>query len=268
MKSNFKEKSLIDIGANLTNKRFKSDLTEVFQRAQEEQVDHIILTGTSEKSSVDAFRLAQRHAGFVTSTAGVHPHDAKHWNESVKKKIIELTKEKEVVAVGECGLDFNRNFSSKKDQEKCFIEQLEIAVEIQKPLFLHERDSHDRFIEILKGFRDKLSGAVVHCYTGNLAQLEAFLEIDCHIGITGWVCDERRGKVLQSIVKHIPDDRLMIETDAPFLTPHNMEQKPKGGRNEPAFLPFVVKKIAEARGQTELEVAKTTTKTAIEFFNL
>ncbi|PCJ60624.1 MAG: hydrolase TatD [Planctomycetota bacterium] len=259
---------LIDIGANLTSKKFNTDLDDVIQRAQEQKVNHIILTGTSIKSSLDALALAKSHNGLFSCTAGVHPHEAKHWNEEIKNEIVKLVADNLVVAVGECGLDFNRNFSSKEDQEKCFIQQLEIATQIKKPVFLHERDAHTRFIEILKDFRNQLPGVVVHCYTGNLEQLKAYLDIDCHIGITGWICDKKRGDQLRAIVKHIPENRLMIETDAPYLTPHNVDKKPKGGRNEPSLLPYVVKQLVESRNQTASEIINSTTNTAIKFFGL
>ena len=201
---------LIDIGANLTNTQFKSDIQEVLNRANESNISNIILTGTSIDSSRDALDLVKQYPQYLKSTAGVHPHDAKTWNDEVKEELKLLCLIPDVVAVGECGLDYNRNYSPPEIQRLCFDEQLHIARDNQKPVFLHERDAHDDFINILKEHRDSLSNAVVHCFTGNKQALMNYLDIDCHIGITGWVCDPRRGKELQDLVKLIPYERLMI----------------------------------------------------------
>ncbi len=266
--TNNQHKNLIDIGANLTNKRFHSDLEQTLVRAREAGLEHILITGTSAQNSYDALTLSQRFPDLLSTTAGVHPHDAKSWSTDTKFQIQELLNDEKVLAVGECGLDFNRDFSPRPQQAECFREQLEIACDIQKPVFLHERDAHEAFVAILSEYRDQLSGAVVHCFTGNKNQLQCYLDMDCHIGITGWVCDERRGKSLQDIVKYIPADRLMIETDAPYLTPRNMKSLAKGGRNEPAFLSGVVTTLAELRGVDEEQIAAQSTKVAKEFFKI
>ena len=259
---------LIDIGANLTNKRFANDLNEVLDRAEAFGVKHIVLTGTSEQSSEQALALAETNRSLLSCTAGVHPHDAKSWNESSRKHIQKLAAHSAVAAIGECGLDFNRDFSPRPQQEACFESQLELAVELDKPVFLHERDAHDRFVEILKPYRDDLKGAVVHCFTGNKKALFNYLDLDCHIGITGWVCDERRGMDLRELVKNIPTSRLMIETDAPYLAPRDLRPKPKGGRNEPYCLKHIAAVIAELRGLTLNQFADVTFATTTEFFGL
>ncbi len=148
------------------------------------------------------------------------------------------------------GLDFNRDFSPRPDQERAFEAQLALAVEYQLPVFLHERDAHERFAPILKAYRDHLVGAVVHCFTGSRQALFDYLDLDCHIGITGWVCDERRGKPLAELVHNIPDNRLLLETDAPYLLPRDLpEAPPKKRRNEPSLLPWIGKRVASLRGQ-------------------
>jgi TatD DNase family protein len=173
----------------------------------------------------------------------------------------------QVVAIGECGLDFNRDFSPRPKQEKWFEVQVALAEELQKPLFLHERDADQRFYDILAAVRKSVP-AVVHCFTGSRESLKMYLDLGLHIGITGWICDERRGKPLCELVREIPLDRLMIETDAPFLVPRSMPTKPKDGRNEPCFLPFVLQAVADCLGKPSGEVARFTTATAREFFRL
>jgi TatD DNase family protein len=197
----------------------------------------------------------------------VHPHDSKHCTEDTIARLRELAALEEVVAVGECGLDFNRNYSPHPDQEKWFAAQVALAEELQMPLFLHERDARQRFCEILKATR-KTTPAVVHCFTGSGDDLRAYLDMDLYIGITGWICDERRGFHLRELIRNVPPNRLMIETDAPYLMPRSMPKRPRDGRNEPAFLPYVVQAVAEALGQPVAEVAEHTTRTAREFFRL
>ncbi|MDQ2075991.1 TatD family hydrolase [Marinimicrobium sp. ABcell2] len=259
---------LIDIGANLTNRRFATDLDEVMARAREAGVAHIVITGTSENASRDALQLAQQHPGFMSATAGVHPHDARHWHSESADRLAELLSEPEVVAVGECGLDFNRDFSPRDQQLTCFEAQLQLAVELQKPVFLHQRDAHAAFLALLKKYRSQLKGAVVHCFTGATNELREYLELDCHIGITGWLCDPKRGADLRVQVRDIPVDRLMIETDAPYLTPKNLTQKPKNNRNEPALLPVVLEALAECRGESVEVLAEHTVRTSRAFFGL
>eukprot|EP01119_Soliformovum_irregulare_P015526 TRINITY_DN4372_c0_g1_i2.p1 TRINITY_DN4372_c0_g1~~TRINITY_DN4372_c0_g1_i2.p1 ORF type:complete len:190 (+),score=32.38 TRINITY_DN4372_c0_g1_i2:478-1047(+) len=181
-----------------------------------------------------------------------------------------LAKEKGVVAIGECGLDFNRMFSPQDVQEKWFAAQLELAVELQMPVFLHERDAHTSFVEILSRYRSKLVDVVVHCFTGTKEDIEKYLEMDCHIGFTGVIGNKNRGKHLRDILasKIIPLNRLMIETDAPFMTPYNMPRPPSDGRNEPYLLPWVLRTVAECYGESDEAIANATTETALKFFRI
>lgn len=260
---------LIDIGVNLTSRRFDADRGAVIARAQAAGVVHQVLTGTSLSASRAALALARAHPGVLTATAGVHPHDARSFDAETLAALRALTEAPEVVAVGECGLDFNRDFSPRPDQERAFAEQLALACEVGLPVFLHERDAHDRFLAILAEHRDGLVGGVVHCFTGSAAALTAYLDLGMHIGITGWVCDERRGRELRGLVARIPPDRLMIETDAPFLTPRVTPSGVKlPRRNEPAFLPHVAEAIAGCTGRSLSAVAAQTTATARAFFSL
>jgi TatD DNase family protein len=257
---------LTDIGANLTHASFRDDRDEVITRALAAGVRTIVVTGTSLAASQRALDLARGHAR-LRATAGVHPHDARNAGDAELAVLRALAAQPECVAVGECGLDFNRDFSPRPAQERVFEAQLELAAAVRKPLFLHERDAHARFCEILGRTRPPVA-AVVHCFTGDAAELDAYLAMDLHIGITGWICDERRGKHLRELVRRIPLDRLMLETDAPFLTPRTMRPRPRRDRNEPAFLPHVLQAVATALARPPAEVATATTATARRFFTL
>ncbi|MFZ6777180.1 TatD family hydrolase [Undibacterium sp. Ji83W] len=260
--------TLIDIGANLSNHRFHTDLDAVISRAKQAGVEHIIITGTSERASHDAHALTQTYPGYLSSTAGVHPHEAKNWNAQCAKAIEKLAASDTVVAVGECGLDYNRMFSTEVQQRACFEAQLQLAVRLQKPVFLHERDAHEDFFALLRQYRPQLKGAVVHCFTGNTEELLAYLDLDCHIGITGWICDERRGDDLRKAVKYLPKDKLMIETDAPFLLPRNLPVRPQDNRNEPMHLPVVLEAVAAILRISPVTLAQQIRKNTEQFFAL
>ncbi|WP_428265906.1 TatD family hydrolase [Haliangium sp.] len=260
--------ALVDIGVNLTNKAFRADLAEVLARAHAAGVTRMVVTGTGETESAAAAELAASAPGRLRSTAGVHPHHAKECGTDTLSTLRALAARPEVVAVGECGLDFDRNFSPPEAQMRWFEAQVELAAELGLPLFLHERAASEALLEVLRPRRDRLSAAVVHCFTGTGDELAAYLDLDLHIGITGWICDERRGAHLHELMGRIPLDRLMLETDAPYLVPRTLRPKPKRGRNEPAFLPHVLATVAAAAGRDQVEVAAATTATAERFFAL
>ncbi len=260
--------SLIDIGANIAHDSFDDDRDEMMQRAAAAGVDRIIVTGSSDDSNVRAAELAATSPGVLYSTAGVHPHHASDYSDESDALIRTLIQQDAVVAVGECGLDYCRNFSPRADQLAAFERQLEIAKESGLPVFLHQRDAHDDFVELLEPALPDLSRAVAHCFTGEGESLREYVALGLYIGITGWICDERRGKHLHDIVDIIPDDRLLIETDAPYLMPRTIRPRPKSRRNEPMYLTEVVRVVAEARGQTEQHVAEQTTANAVRFFGL
>ena len=258
----------IDIGANLTNKSLMQDIDGVLQRAADNGVGKIMVTGTSFRESEQAIELCQRYPEQLLCTAGVHPHHASEWSEYGATELASLVTQDCVRAVGETGLDFNRNFSPRDVQIDVFHQQLSIASSINKPVFTHQRDAHDTFIDILRQYRTKLSQVVVHCFTDSKAALEDYLDLDCHIGITGWICDERRGLGLQQLVKYIPGNRLMIETDAPYLLPRDLKPKPKSRVNEPANLPHILQTIARHRAESATELAATCLSTTRSFFNI
>ena len=259
---------LIDIGANLTHDTFDVDRDDVIQRAEEAGVKRMIFTGGSEQGSRDALLLAESYPGRMYATAGVHPHHASDYSESVHKTLTELIGHDAVVAVGECGLDYFRNFSPVEAQRHAFQRQLELAEESGLPVFLHQRDAHDDFIEILQPMLPKLSHAVAHCFTGGEKELREYLDMGLYIGITGWICDERRGAHLQEIVGLIPDDRLMLETDAPYLLPRSLVPRPKSRRNEPHYLREVLRVVAESMGRTEDDIARITRENSERFFGI
>jgi TatD DNase family protein len=240
----------------------------VLQRARDAGVTRMIITGSSNQGNLDAARLAESEPGKLYATAGVHPHHAADFDATSETLITELTANEAVVAVGECGLDYFRNFSPREAQLHAFQAQLEIAASTGLPVFLHQRDAHDDFVEVLEPMLAKIPRAVAHCFTGEHESLREYLAMGLWIGITGWICDERRGKHLHDIVADVPDDRLMIETDAPYLLPRTIEPKPKTRRNEPAYLTEVLRVVAEARGQSEEHVARITTENAVRFFDL
>lgn len=258
---------LVDIGANLAHDSFDADLDAVLERAAAAGVAQIVVTGSSADSNLKALDLARRHRGRLYATAGLHPHHAADWNDALAAQMRELATMSEVVALGECGLDYFRNFSSHDDQRRAFAAQLAIAAQTGRPLFLHQRDAHADFQAMLREHRPQLRAVVVHCFTDTQAALEDYLALDCHIGITGWICDERRGAHLIDAVRIIPDERLMIETDAPYLLPRTAP-KVNHRRNEPAYLVWVVRALAAARGQPEDVVAQATSAAARAFFGL
>jgi TatD DNase family protein len=255
---------LVDIGANLGHSAFRNDLPEVVERARQAGVCTVVVTGTAVDETMAAIRVADEF-GFY-ATAGVHPHHARDCGPQTIPALRDLAKHPRVVAIGECGLDFNRNYSPHPDQERWFVAQLELGLELGRPLFLHSRDAHPRFYEILK--HHGVKHAVAHCFTGERDELRAYLELDLYIGITGWICDERRGRHLVELLKEIPADRLLLETDSPYLTPRDLKPQPKARRNEPAFLPHIARAVARALGRPVEEIAAETTRNALRFFRL
>ena len=259
--------ALVDIGANLTHDSFDADRAGVLERARAHSVTRFIVTGSDTQHSRRALALCSEYPDLY-ATAGVHPHHAKHCTQATPGELRELLRDPKVVAVGECGLDYFRNFSPPEVQREVFSMQLSLAVENGKPVFLHQRDAHADFLVILSAYRSRLSRAVVHCFTDGPAELDDYLALDCHIGITGWVCDERRGEKLRSCITRIPAKKLMIETDAPYLLPRDLKPKPANHRNEPMHLAHICQVVARLRGVDAAELARVTTANAEDFFAL
>jgi TatD DNase family protein len=259
---------LIDIGSNLTHASFDDDRAEVIARAAQAGVTRQVVTGADLASSSAAAVLAAAHPKQLWSTAGVHPHHAATFDSARRHELQELLKQPQVVAVGECGLDYFRNFSPPAAQRAAFVAQLELAVSVAKPVFLHQRDSHEDFKAILADFRRSLVGGVAHCFTGDAAELEDYLALGLFIGVTGWVCDERRGANLRDSVPRIPSDRLMVETDAPYLLPRDLTPRPKSRRNEPKYLVHIARTVANIRNESWESLAVSCSRNAVKFFGL
>jgi TatD DNase family protein len=259
---------LIDIGANLTHDSFTADRDVVLARAAAAGVTRIVVTGTSVTSSAQAAELCAAHPGVLIATAGVHPHHAAELDAATLDALRRLLAAPAFVAVGECGLDYFRDYSPREAQRRAFAAQLELACDVKKPVFLHQRDAHADFVAMLAPLRAALAGGVAHCFTGGPKELEAYLALDLYVGVTGWVCDERRGAELRAAVPLIPPDRLLIETDAPYLLPRDLAPKPKTRRNEPKFLAHVLERVAALRNEPAAEVARATTANAERLFGL
>jgi len=259
---------LIDIGANLTHESFAGDLPEVLARAAAAGVRRQLVTGADLTGSRAAAALAALHPGVLWSTAGVHPHHSAGFSAAQLGEFRELAAAPQVVAIGECGLDYYRDLAPRIAQREAFVAQLELAVELGLPAFLHQRDAHADFRAILGDYAPRLAGAVAHCFTAGRAELEDYLGLGLHVGVTGWICDERRGGELRSAVAHIPAARILVETDAPYLLPRDLVPRPSHRRNEPANLPHIVAVIAALRGETPASLAAASTANAVRLFGL
>ena len=258
---------LFDIGANLAHESFEEDLDEVIDTAAIAGVTRIMITGSDIASTQRAAASAAPRDG-VWSTCGVHPHHAEIIDQSTLDQLAVLAEDSSVRAWGEMGLDYFRDFTPREVQRRAFAAQLELAAESDKPLFLHERDAFDDFYSILARAKDRFSAVVVHCFTGDEQALRAYLDLDCYIGITGWVCDERRGQHLLPLLDLIPENRLLIETDAPYLLPRSLKPKPKSRRCEPKHLVEVCRFMSGVLDIPADTLADRTYANANRFFGL
>jgi TatD DNase family protein len=258
---------LIDIGINLAHESYEEDRDEVVQRARAAGVAQLIVTGSSLASTRKAISLAQQRPGQLFATAGVHPHHASQFTAEHGSELLQLARQPEVVAVGECGLDYFRNFSPPVAQQRAFHAQLELAAQVGKPVFLHQRDAHADFIAILREHAAQWRG-VAHCFTGSGEELAAYLDLGLAIGITGWICDERRGAHLAALMPRIPAQRLLLETDGPYLLPRDLKPKPAARRNEPAYLPHIAAAVARARNESVTSLAQLSTAATRALFHL
>jgi len=259
---------LIDIAVNLSHGPLQDKVAELLADAAAVNVKKLIALGCSEQGSEIALAHAKQFPGQIFSTAGIHPHDAKTLNAQSIGHLSQLAQQPEVVAIGECGLDFNRDFSPRPQQIEAFEAQLELAAALAMPVVMHQRDAHQQFVDILAKHRTKLPNAVIHCFTGTKEQLAQYLDLDLHVGVTGWVCDERRGQDLREAVAYIPDNRLMLETDSPYLLPRNLVPKPKSRNNKPANLVHIAQAIADIRQQPLELLLNNCLNTTNKFFNL
>ena len=259
---------LIDIGINLAHDSYAHDRAEVVARALDAGVVRMVVTGSSLESAGQAIAICRIWPALMRATAGIHPHHAQEFPDSDLPSLRQLLEDPLVTSAGECGLDYFRDFSPRADQRRVFAGQLALAAELGKPVFLHQRDAHEDFMAILSDYLPDLPRAVVHCFTGSGEELAAYLERDLYVGITGWICDERRGAGVKALVPRIPLDRLMLETDGPYLLPRNIQPKPSHRRNEPRYLRAVFDSVCEVRSEEPGEIAATTSANALLFFNL
>lgn len=256
---------LVDIGVNFHSSQLKGVGKEILARAGEAGVTQILATGTSVASSRLALEFARGHPG-VWATAGVHPHTAKEYTAAAGDALAALWAEERVVAVGECGLDYNRMFSPMPAQRQAFEAQIQAGLRTGKPLFLHCRDAFEDFHAMLREAASAGAKGVVHCFTDGAAQAEAYLALGFDIGITGWVTDAARGAALRDAMRVIPAERLHLETDAPYLRPRNAgKTRPY---NEPALLPFVAQAVAELKGMEVETLAAQATANSRRMFGL
>jgi TatD DNase family protein len=258
----------IDIGANLTHDSFESDRSEVIRRAIDAGVKQLIVTGTTLADSRHGLELALAHPQTLFATAGVHPHHAAEVDAETIEGLRQLAAHESIVAIGECGLDFFRNYSPRDVQLDGFEKQLRLATESGKPVFLHQRDAHDAMTGLLPDYLPHIVGGVAHCFTGSARELKDYLDMGLYVGITGWICDERRGESLRQAVRQLPLDRLLLETDAPYLLPRDLDSPPRGRRNEPKFLPHIAARLAALLEVPVADVAAAATANAERLFVL
>ena len=261
------QEQFFDIGANLTHKSFQEDMENVLQESQQNGVKRLSVTGSCLEDSILALEISNRFPDMCVSTAGIHPHNAKEFSRELFTEIKDLLIEDKVKCVGETGLDFNRNYSSPEDQQRSFEAHIELAIDISKPLFLHERDAHEKFIEIINPYLNEMPKSVVHCFTGQKEALLKYIDMNFYIGITGWLCDERRGKHLEELIPLIPLEKLLIETDSPYLLPRDMGLD-NSSRNEPQYLKHIAKRVAEYRNESEELDYSAIYMNSHEFFNI
>ena len=240
-------------------------MSTIINESISNNIEKISVTGCNVEDSLKALSIAEMYPNNLISTCGIHPHYADSFNDSSKIEIKEIASNSLVKAIGETGLDFNRNYSKKENQINSFLEHIKIANELNLPMFLHQRDSHKEFMTCLKDIYPE-TNCVVHCFTGSEEELDAYLSLDFYIGITGWICDEKRGSHLKEFISKIPLDKLLIETDSPYLLPKNI--KNKGRRNKPLFLKEVFSKVSSIRNEPVNDLSKAIYQNSLKFFNL
>ncbi|MFN2357791.1 MAG: TatD family hydrolase [Desulfotignum sp.] len=255
---------LFDSHCHIDDPCFEADMDEIFERAQTAGVRAMAIAGVDRNTAQKAVKIAADRDNVITAV-GIHPHDASHCTADILSDLIGLAKQHTCVkAWGETGLDFNRMFSPQKDQEACFTAQLAIAADLDLPLIFHERDSNGRFYDMVKSDGPDTGKGVVHCFSGTRKELFKYLDLGYYIGITGILTIQQRGKLLRELAPLIPRDKILIETDAPYLTP--APQKNKCRRNEPAFVRSVLERLGQVRNEDPQALAKTIFANTNTFF--
>ncbi|MAQ72978.1 MAG: hydrolase TatD [Gammaproteobacteria bacterium] len=262
-----KDFSLIDIGANLTHDQLLKNIHAVIDNFKKVHVENVIITSSNTTDTEKALSLIKKFPNLFYTTVGFHPHNAKNFKEKDLESIETLANNPHVISIGECGLDYYREYSPKNQQIVCFEKQLSLNTKLNLPLFLHERGAHNDFCSLLKKYIDRIDNTVVHCFTGTKQELLQYLDMGCYIGITGWITDMERGSHLHEIIQYIPEDRLLVETDSPYLIPKNMNDNRKT-TNEPAYLPYVVEEIANCLNKDVKYISNKTFENTKKFFQI
>ena len=253
---------LIDTHAHLSLPQFDKDRTEVIKRARDAGIKHIITVGTDSDDCRKAVALAQEH-DFISAAVGIHPHDAKTINAETYSLLRELAADNNVVAIGEIGLDFYRNLSSQEIQVQHFREQLWLAREVSLPVIIHDREAHQEVLKILQEEKAETMGGVIHCFSGDWEMAKACLDMGFYISIPGTITF-KKADAYHKLVRNLPLDRMLVETDCPFLAPYPF----RGKRNEPAYVQYVAETVARIKRIAQEELAKITTQNAQKLFNL
>ena len=254
---------LIDSHAHLTDEAFAADLGEVLDRAASAGIERVVTIAETLEDASRAAALAHRWE-MVVATAGVHPHKASLWHDASAPALAALLDSGDFVAVGEIGLDFHYNFSRPDQQRRAFREQLAIAREHNRPVVLHCREAYGDLLAILEEFAPLPAGVVVHCFSGTMEDARRVIELGLHIGVTGVVTFKKADGLRRIVAEAVPLNRLLIETDCPYLAPEPY----RGKRNEPAFVRHVAEKIAEVLSMPVAEVAAATRRNALALFRL
>mgnify|MGYP001269488638 FL=1 len=256
----------IDIACNFTHPSFAENIDKVLQEADAVDVQKFVLLCASLKDLDPIQKIQYKDPSKFFITAGIHPHHANEILDLNETPLIDRLLSIQPNAIGETGLDYFRNISPPEIQRDSFAMHIEIAKELQKPLYLHQRDAHDDFISILKKNSNALPPFIVHCFTGTQKQLDDYLDLGAFIGLTGWICDEKRNKDLRESIKNIPLDKLMLETDSPYLVPKNLPIKAKKNINEPKYLPHIANEVSELMGISIESLRDATSQNAENFF--
>lgn len=251
---------MIDSHAHLNDSAFIGDLDEVLARAQNAGVHSIINVGYDLKSSQYAVELAKKRVN-LWATIGLHPHDAKTWTDATRISLLALAVEPEVLAIGEIGLDYHYDNSPREIQREVFRKQLGLAQELNLPVVIHSREAAQDTLEIMREFPEHRY--LLHCYSGSFEMAELYREMDCYFSFGGPITFKNAHK-LRNVVNQMSLERILIETDCPYLTPHPH----RGRRNEPAHLVLVAEKLAEIKGLSLEEIVKTTEENTRKFFGL
>jgi TatD DNase family protein len=253
---------LIDSHAHLEMPDFKRDLEQVIQRAKESGVGYIFTVGTEKKDWKRTLEIADSHL-LIYAILGVHPHNAKEIDDQTYPVLRELCQNGKVKAYGEIGLDFFRNLSPRDIQLKRFREQIGLARELGLPVVVHDREAHQETVEILKSEGAQICGGIIHCFSGDYEMARACMDMGFYISIPGSITF-KNAEVFREIVKRIPLESLLIETDAPFITPEPF----RGKRNEPSYVRYTAQKLAEVKNVSFEKVAEVTTENALRVYRL